>query len=42
MSSRISTLRIDVDDVVNCFKQRVRTARNEEEDRFLKIEVITS
>ncbi|MEM4053686.1 MAG: N-6 DNA methylase [Ignisphaera sp.] len=33
MSSRISTLQIDVDDVVSCIKQSVRTARNEEEVR---------
>ncbi|MEM1703569.1 MAG: class I SAM-dependent DNA methyltransferase [Zestosphaera sp.] len=33
MSSRIPVPQIDIDDVVNCFKQSVRTARNEEEVR---------
>jgi len=33
MSNRIPVPQIDIDDVVNCFKQSVRTARNEEEVR---------
>ncbi|MEM1696293.1 MAG: N-6 DNA methylase, partial [Desulfurococcaceae archaeon] len=34
MSSRVTVSQIDVDDVVNCVKQNVRTAGNEEEVRI--------